>query len=290
MAVSIAGRVSVLTLEPHEPAEPLDAARIRAAIEAARAARLTRLEVLEEVGSTNTYLLERPAPDPGRADACLAERQSAGRGRQGRRWMTPPGGGLALSLAWHFAQPSEVRPALSLATGVAVVRACERAGASGLKLKWPNDVWLAQRKVGGVLVETQGAAAGGSHVVIGIGLNVALSAPLRLEIEASGVRVAALADACPAAPDRSFLAGLLLDELLEMLLRFEQDGFAPFRPAFLALDALKDRPARLDGRERTLTGHARGVDEQGALLIDSEDGRHRVLSGEVSLRPAESAP
>lgn len=268
--------------------EPLDVERIHAAIDAARAGRLGRLEVLEEVDSTNTRLLARSPPEAGRADVCLAERQSAGRGRQGRRWLTPSGSGLALSIAWRFPRPAGAQPALSLATGVAVVRACERLGARRLTLKWPNDVWLEQRKVGGVLVEVQGEASGGAHAVIGIGLNVALTADMRREIESSGVRVAALAEACGAPVARNRLAGLLIDELLEMLVQFERHGFAPFRAAWIALDALKDRPARLTPGARALSGRARGVDEDGALIIEADDGRHRVLSGEVSLRPAES--
>jgi BirA family biotin operon repressor/biotin-[acetyl-CoA-carboxylase] ligase len=154
-------------------------------------------------------------------------------------------------------------------------------------LKWPNDIWFQDRKIGGVLIELRAEASGPAHVVIGVGLNVALSAAARREIEAGGVRVAAVADACAVAPSRNLVAGALLDELLSMLGQFEREGFAAFRDAWMALDALSGRPVQVLLADTAISGTARGVDQEGALLLDTGDRVQRFVSGEASLRVIE---
>jgi BirA family transcriptional regulator, biotin operon repressor / biotin---[acetyl-CoA-carboxylase] ligase len=269
------------------PVELLDAPRIREALGRERGARVRGLEVLFEVDSTNSRLLAAPAPPAGVADVCLCEIQSAGRGRGGRLWVSPFGASIAMSLARTFQDGARVKPALSLAVGVAVARALERTGVRDIRLKWPNDVWLADRKIGGVLVELKTEADGAAQVVIGIGLNVRLSAEARRAIEAGGLRVAALQDACPAPLSRNALAAALLGELLSMLEAFEAEGFSPFRAEWLALDALGGRAARVLGAQGGLVGIARGVDVEGALLLEDGGRLHRFVSGEVSLRLSE---
>jgi BirA family biotin operon repressor/biotin-[acetyl-CoA-carboxylase] ligase len=267
-----------------EPVELLDARRIGAEIDPRRLRGLRKLELLFEVDSTNTRLLSNAPPPPGSADACLCEIQHAGRGRRGRRWIAPFGGGIAMSVAWTFGDGARTLPALSLAVGVAVVRAARRAGAQGVALKWPNDIWFGDRKIGGVLIELRAEASGPAHVVIGVGVNVALPAAARREIEAGGACVAAVADACAAAPSRNLLAGALLDELLSMLGQFEREGFAAFRDAWTALDALNGRPARVLLADAVISGTAHGVDEEGALLLEVGGRMERFVSGEASLR------
>jgi len=272
---------------PH-PVELLDARRIRSAMDAGRNRQLRELELLFEVDSTNTRLLGAAPPPYGSADACLCELQHAGRGRRGRRWIAPFGAGLAMSLGWAFSDASRALPALSLGVGVAVSRALARAGARGISLKWPNDIWFNDRKIGGVLLELKAEAGGPAHVVIGIGLNVALCAESRREIEETRVRVAAVADACPEPPSRNWLAGAILDELLSMLAQFGREGFAPFRRDWMALDALAGRPAQVAMGEQLISGIASGVDSDGALQLESGGKLRKFVSGEVSLRLIES--
>jgi BirA family biotin operon repressor/biotin-[acetyl-CoA-carboxylase] ligase len=269
------------------PVELLDARRIGAELDPQRKAQLRKLELLFEVDSTNSRLLAAAAPPLGRADACLSELQHAGRGRRGRRWIAPFGAGVALSVAWTFSDAARSLPGLSLGVGVAVARAVQRAGAQGVKLKWPNDIWYQDRKIGGVLVELRAEAGGPAHVVVGVGINVALSAGARREIEADGVSVAAVADACAVAPSRNSVAGAILDELLSMLGHFEREGFAAFRDAWTGLDALSGRPARVWLGGTAISGTARGVDQEGALLLDTGDRVQRFVSGEASLRAIE---
>ncbi len=267
-----------------DPLELLDAQRIRAEIDPRHLQQLRALELLFEVDSTNTRLLDRSAPPAGRADACLSELQHAGRGRRGRRWIAPFGAGVALSLSWTFRDGASTLAALSLAVGVAVARALGRAGAHGMTLKWPNDIWFESRKIGGVLIELRAEAGGPAHVVIGVGINVTLTAEARREIESSGVAVAAVADASGGLPSRNLVAGAILDELLSMLARFERDGFGAFRDTWTALDALSGRPVQVLLAEKCLYGTARGVDRDGALLLETASGVQRFVSGEASLR------
>jgi BirA family biotin operon repressor/biotin-[acetyl-CoA-carboxylase] ligase len=284
------------------PVELLDAERIRAEIDPRRLQQLRRFEVLFEVDSTNTRLLDRSAPPAGHADVCLSELQHAGRGRRGRRWIAPFGAGVTLSMSWSFRDAASTLAALSLAVGVAVTRALKRCGAQGVALKWPNDIWFEDRKIGGVLIELRAEAGGPAHVVIGVGLNVALTTESRREIEAGGiagaahagaaVAVAAVADACGRLPARNLVAGAILDELLSMLGEFEREGFTAFRNDWMALDALRGRPARVlladaAAADAVVVGTARGVDQEGALLLETGDRVQRFVSGEASLRVIE---
>jgi BirA family biotin operon repressor/biotin-[acetyl-CoA-carboxylase] ligase len=267
-----------------KPVELLDAGRIRTELSAQSAAHLRGLELLFDVDSTNTRLLACAAPPPGMADVCLAELQHAGRGRLGRRWIAPFGGSLAMSLGWTCSDVVRTLPALSLGVGVAVSRALRRAGAQGISLKWPNDIWFNDRKLGGVLIELRGEAGGPAHVVVGIGVNVSLPDEARREVESSAAAVAAVADACRQPPSRNLLAGAILDELLSMLLEYERFGFAAFRDAWTALDGLSGRPAQVIVGQNSILGIARGVDADGALLLETPDRVQRFVSGEASLR------
>jgi BirA family biotin operon repressor/biotin-[acetyl-CoA-carboxylase] ligase len=270
-----------------DPVELLDARRIGAELDSRRMAQVRNLELEFEVDSTNTRLLGNAPPPVGRADVCLSELQHAGRGRRGRRWIAPFGSGVALSVAWIFGDGVRALPALSLAVGVSISRALVRAGALGVRLKWPNDIWFQDRKIGGVLIELRAEDSGPAHVVIGVGINVVLPAAARREIEAAGIRVAAVADACAVAPSRNSVAGAILDELLSMLGRFEREGFAAYRDDWMALDALAGRPAHVVLADGVISGTARGVDQEGALLLDTGKGLQRFVSGEASLRVIE---
>lgn len=269
------------------PIELLNVRRIAEAVGVERKTLLRRLDLLFELDSTNTHLLAAKPPAHGAAHVCLSELQHAGRGRRGRRWIAPFGGSIAMSAAWVFSDTAHASPTLSLAVGVAVSRALTRAGAQGISLKWPNDIWFRDRKVGGVLIELRAEAGGPAYVVIGLGLNVTLEQAARRQIEATGVRVAAVADACAEPPSRNVLAGSILDELLSMLVEFEREGFAPFRQAWTALDALSGRAARVLVGNEAISGIARGVDSEGALLLESGGRMQRFVSGEVSLQLTE---
>ncbi|HEX5125825.1 MAG TPA: biotin--[acetyl-CoA-carboxylase] ligase [Rhodocyclaceae bacterium] len=229
--------------------------------------------------STNSQLLERATRGAPLGTAVVADIQTAGRGRRGRVWQSAPGHSLTFSLLWRFPDRFSLA-GLSLAVGVAVARALERCGVDGLALKWPNDIILDGRKLGGVLVEVafdeRGAAA-----VMGIGINLK-SHPSWSNLEQP---VACLQDAnCFAG--REALLAFILGELAIVMDSFSRDSFAALRDDWLARHAYQDLPVKINAESRQLIGICRGVDGEGALLLESESGGLSVMNGDVTLRGA----
>jgi BirA family biotin operon repressor/biotin-[acetyl-CoA-carboxylase] ligase len=265
-------------------AEPLSAQAIAAAQSAAGRDRVSRLDTAWTVGSTNTVLLERPNPAPGRTEVMLAEYQTAGRGRRGRTWVAPPGGAICLSLSWLFREVPRDLGALGLVIGVCAVRALTARGVPRLQLKWPNDLLIDDRKLGGILIELRAESAGPACVIIGIGLNVALGSELLEHIARTGLAPIDLATAGPQGLSRNTLAAMLIDAFTTGLLEFERDGLKRFVQEWLQADALRGRPVSVMGAEQATKGVARGIDLDGALLVETPQGLVRFVSGDVSVR------
>lgn len=258
-----------------------------------------RIELLDECDSTNAQLAARRDAPGGSVLAC--EYQSAGRGRRGRAWNSGIACALTFSVLWRFALPSAALSGLSLAVAVMVARALEQQGCRGMGLKWPNDLLLQDRKLGGILIElasreaaredgTTDAGQPGARetvCIIGIGLNVRLPPAVAREIDRP---VTDLASACNATtlPSRTQLLAAVLRELASGLGVFEQQGFAAFREAWLARHAHQGRDVSivLDGRT-LMQGRVEGLGDDGSLLLRSGGRLHAVHSGEVSLRGIE---
>lgn len=255
-----------------QPIERLDAARLRKQLPSK-----LKLDVATVIDSTNTRLLEAG----GEADpqALLAELQTAGRGRRGRNWVSPFGANLYLSLAWSFSQWPAQLSALPLAVGVVCARALNNLGAPA-GIKWPNDLLVSGRKLGGILIEHRGETGGPCRVVIGIGINVAMSANQAGDIAQPWI---SLSDAAGKPVSRNVLAIELLSGLMDALPRFERNGFAAFTAGWEQYDLTADRPVRIEASP-AYEGIARGVDANGALIVETPSGRQAVHSGEVSLR------
>ncbi|HUO81517.1 MAG TPA: biotin--[acetyl-CoA-carboxylase] ligase [Gammaproteobacteria bacterium] len=269
------------------PFELLDAGRIIGHLPADVSGRIERLERFLSLPSTNSHLLGAAPPEPGRAQVCLTEHQSAGRGRRGRRWQSALGGGLCLSIGWRYAEQPPQLSALSLAIGVAVHAALTATGIQEVMLKWPNDLLWQDRKLGGVLIELNVEAGGPAHVVTGIGLNLRLGR-LRRSIEREGGdQVVDLAEICgPDLPSRNALAASIVADCVRALVRFGDEGFAPFVGLWNDLDAYADRDVEFILDREIVQGTAQGVDEDGALRIDSGGRVRRFVSGEISPRAA----
>jgi BirA family transcriptional regulator, biotin operon repressor / biotin---[acetyl-CoA-carboxylase] ligase len=268
------------------PASPLDAAGVIALLPPATRVLLRQGECAGSTASTNTALLERGAPPPGHFDFLTAEYQSAGRGRRGRSWLAPPGGAICLSWSWCFEGMAAQLGALSLAIGVACLRALRTQGITGVQLKWPNDLVTAQGKLGGILIEMRSESAGPVQVVVGLGLNMALDASLRARIDASGNHPVDLATLAPAGmlPPRNALVAAVLHQGITVMQQFAQGGFLPFCDEYSCADALRDQPVNIQGGAGVSTGIARGVDTDGALRIEHAGTIHRIIGGEVSVR------
>jgi BirA family biotin operon repressor/biotin-[acetyl-CoA-carboxylase] ligase len=257
------------------------------------------VEVLPEIDSTNSELMRRARAGQTAPVLLVAESQTAGRGRLGRAWHGQAGSALTFSLGLPLA-PQDWS-GLSLAVGLSLARSLDPQGDLGVRLKWPNDLWVARPgtaqgwgKLGGILIETAVATGQPSatahalstppqpsrYCVVGVGINI--EAP-----QAPGLSTAPLGlkdlQAGHTAPD---VLARVATPLLATLLAFEGGGFAPLQHAFNARDALRDMPVALsDGR----MGTARGVDASGALLIETDAGQEAITSAEVSVRPRAGA-
>jgi BirA family biotin operon repressor/biotin-[acetyl-CoA-carboxylase] ligase len=266
----------------------LDRNAILAEISPEMRERVTPLEVLLTVDSTNRHVAEQAANLPGTTHVCVAEVQNAGRGRRGRSWVAPFGTGVCMSMSWQFVEAPPTFSALSLAVGVAAVRAFRRLGIQGVGLKWPNDLIWQQRKLGGILIEMRGESAGPAQVVIGIGINMRMPAPVRLMLAEQ--QAALIADVHEImrerTPTRNTLIAMLAEEMTKMLQTFGQRGFEPFVDEWRRLDTLADAPVRVMSGTETTLGRARGVELDGTLLVDVDGVLRRFASGEVSLRAA----
>lgn len=242
------------------------------------------IEVMDECPSTNTELAGRAARGAAHGAVLACEHQSAGRGRRGNSWLSAVGGSVAFSLLWRFSRGAGALSGLSLAVAVAVARALEGLGIAGVQVKWPNDLYCRDRKLGGILIEISGDNLGPSAAVVGVGLNVRLDARLHDRIAQP---VTDLAHCCNAPPSRTVLIVALLKSLAGVLEKFGREGFAPFREEWLRRHAWQGRRVALSLADRRVAeGEVVGVAEDGALVLASTQGIERFHSGELTLRPS----
>lgn len=240
------------------------------------------LTTLTECTSTNSVLMDAPPPDDGHTHVVVSEFQSAGRGRRGRQWQSWPGCSLTFSALWRFPAGAPVPAGLSLVAGLAVVRALEQLGVTGLQLKWPNDVLVHGDKLAGILVELVPGRGQSLAAIVGIGINLRLPPGTQIP-DQSGVTD--LASHLPAQPDRNELLAHLLREMHALFRTYAAAGFPALRGAWQQRNAFADLPVRIIGEQKELAGTCIGVDDDGALLLHTDDtGTIRILSGEVSLR------
>lgn len=259
----------------------LDAAAVRSSLSPIATQLLKSLQVHPVIDSTNAELLRQAGQGVSEGTVCTAEQQTAGRGRRGRQWVSPFGRNIYLSVLWEFAAGPSALEGLSLAVGVAVARALSNCGVDNVRLKWPNDVFIGDAKLGGILLEMKSNAEGVCQVVVGVGINVAMPEEASAAIDQPWVDIARDGGIA----DRSRLLAALLDELLPMLAQYESKGFARWREEWLALDAYAGQPVVLISGDQRQEGIAQGVDETGALRLETSAGLELFFGGEVSMRP-----
>ncbi len=261
---------------------------VEAALDPGTRARVAALEVVAVAESTNSTLLARTPPADGRCEVLIAEYQSGGRGRRGRRWVAPLASGILMSVSCRYAQARPDLSGVTLAVGVAILRALARFEVADLKLKWPNDVLHDGAKLAGVLCELKVEAGGPAHVVVGVGLNVALPAGTVAELAAQGRIVTDLTAVRPALDCslRAALAAALIGELTGALDEFGRTGLASYIDEWRAADALDFRAVTVEAGGAVTEGVACGISADGALLVDVDGRIARIEAGEVSVRTA----
>lgn len=262
------------------PLELLDRSSILASLDGAAARSLSNLLVEFSLDSTNAAVRRLPLAGQ-HATAVLAEHQAAGRGRHGREWHSPFGSNLYLSLGWTFDQPMSALGSLALVVALASAQSLQRLGLNGHGIKWPNDLVLDGRKLCGCLVEMQGSAQGPCHVVLGVGINVNMPATAaERHIDQPWTDLRTHLPAC----SRNELATVVLEELTRHITRFSQHGFTPLMDAWTRWDVLQGRTTTVHTGNGHVRGIARGVDQHGALLLDTGSTVLKLHSGEASLR------
>ncbi len=270
------------------PLELLDPGHILAALDPAAQARIARLEIHDALDSTNTRLMaEAAGGEAGGAPSgtlCLAERQTAGRGRIGRTWVSPFGANLYLSLLWRFPFGPAGMGGLSLAAGAAVADALRTVGAQDIALKWPNDILWQRRKLAGLLLEVAGEVQGPAHVVVGVGVNTHLGPDQGAAIDRPWVDLDQVLG--PGNYSRNALAAGVAAALTEAMARFARDGLGPFLADWERYDLYRGEPVEIRWGRETVRGIHVGLDSQGALRLDTGAGTQTFQAGEVSLRPA----
>jgi BirA family biotin operon repressor/biotin-[acetyl-CoA-carboxylase] ligase len=261
--------------------ELLDRESIHGLLTADAQHRLGCLTLLGTTCSTNAQALAGIPQQSGLAHVWLAEHQTAGRGRRGRPWVSTYGENLYLSLAWRFDLPMAELAGLSLAAGVVVSEALADAGIVGHALKWPNDVTLDGRKLGGILVEAVGESGGPAAAVIGIGINFRLSSDAAGAIDQPWASLEQIVDE---PVSRNALAGRLIDRLIRACGLYGRDRLGPFLASWQRYDGLRDRAVRILHGPNAIDGIYRGVADDGAAIIENADGLAAYHAGEVSLR------
>ncbi|MBS6438970.1 MULTISPECIES: bifunctional biotin--[acetyl-CoA-carboxylase] ligase/biotin operon repressor BirA [Pantoea] len=238
------------------------------------------LAIIPVIDSTNQYLLER-MNELQSGDACIAEYQQAGRGRRGRQWFSPFGANLYMSMYWRLEQGPAAAMGLSLVIGIVIAETLQQLGAQNVRVKWPNDLYLQDRKLAGILVELTGKTGDAAQIVMGAGINLAMRGAEAAQINQGWINL----QEAGIAIDRNDLAAKLINSLREALPLFERDGLAPFTERWKALDNFFNRPVKLLIGEREIHGIARGIDKQGGLLLEQDGEVKSWVGGEISLRP-----
>ncbi len=265
--------------------EMLDARRIADHSRQQGLATAPRLEILSVIDSSNRWMMDEALRGTPSGSVCLAEYQTAGKGRRGRRWISPFGGNLYLSMLYRTAAGPGALGGLSIAAGLTVAKVLRDAGAREVGVKWPNDLLWRQRKLAGLLVEVAGEQGGPSRAVIGLGLNLRMSGGEGARIDQPWVDLEEILG--DAMPPRNLLAARLIAALRGMAAGFARHGLAGWRDAWRDFDLYRDREVVILLGEKRERGICRGIDEQGALLLEQGGGLTPFHGGEVSLRSAE---
>ena len=260
----------------------IDADTVRDALSDGVLRHLADLESFAAIESTNTYLMQRDGPQPGTLRVALTANQTAGRGRHGKTWQSPPGSGLALSTAYTFASQPGNLPALTLVIGLAAIDALEELGIGGVQLKWPNDLIARNAKLGGILTEAQSQDPGVVTIVTGIGVNIDLGPGFMLEASDEAARpVIDIETLVATRPRTEAIAAALVNRFHEAFGRFESTGLGGFASGWADRDWLLGRDVIVETAGTRIAGVGAGIDEDGALLLDTGGALRRVTSGTV---------
>ncbi len=245
---------------------------------------ICELEIHDCIHSTNSYLVEKSHKSLQSGIVCFSEYQTAGKGRRGREWVSPFGSNIYLSILWRFQNGPAAISGLSLAIGVAVIRALNDCGINGVGLKWPNDIYWQGKKLAGLLIEVSGEAGGPCSAVVGLGVNFYMPNEDAKAITQDWVDLEQIL-AGNSAKIRNKLSATLLNYLIPMIAHFEQDTLAYYIEEWRRYDCMMGKDVAIYMGQQVFTGRVAGINDEGLLLLTDEHGTVKAFaSGEVSFR------
>lgn len=234
-----------------------------------------RFYLIPIIDSTNQFLLDR-IEQLDSATVCVAEYQYNGRGRRGRSWFSPFGTNLYLSMYWKFAAGPLAVMGLSLVVGIAITKVLRQLSGKAIRVKWPNDLYLDDKKLAGILIDMVGRSGDDLHVVIGVGINLMMQVSNPEIIDQEWIKLGNI--------DRNQLVAKLISSLSDTMMVFEQKGLVNFIDEWNGLDNFINRPVKLIMGDETIYGISKGINEQGAILLEQEGCIKPYIGGEISLR------
>lgn len=269
----------------HTSLELLDKSRIYGLLNTATQQSLAELVVHDQIDSTNSYLVKLSNANPETsAVVCLAEQQTAGKGRRGREWISPFGSNVYASIIWRFDEGPANLSGLSLAIGVAIINALKIHGIDDAGLKWPNDIYWQQRKLGGILVEVSGEVDGPCHAVIGLGLNLFLAEQHSAKIDQDWVDINEILGESHQL-SRNQLLATLIEQLIAVTSLYRSESFALYRDQWRQFDCMQGQQVSLYMGNTQIDGTILGINDAGLLILQTESGATQSFaSGEVSFR------
>ena len=275
--VAVSGKGYRLT----QPLELLKQSTIEALLSPSAKTLLNDLEIHPKIDSTNRYLVNSVEQGCRSGTVCLAEMQTAGRGRLGRQWISPFGRNIYLSLLWRFSGGPGTLSGLSLAAGVAIVRAFKNSGVHEIGLKWPNDIYWRKRKLGGILVEVLGEANGPCSAVIGLGINFYIPERSARSIDQDWTDLEHITG--DTRPSRNAMVSGILNELTPIVEGFEKTGLKPYLDEWRKWDCVRGESVTLCAGNSKICGEVLGITDDGLLILRDQQGQvSHFASGEVS--------
>ncbi len=265
-----------------QPIDLLNHDEIQSKLSVSVADKLAQMHCLQEIDSTNRYASELESPQVGALSVVLAEMQTAGKGRRGRQWISPYAANIYMSILWPLQRPLHESGMLSPMLAISMLTALEQLGVTGLSLKWPNDIYCHNKKLAGLLIKCSGEISGGCKMVVGMGVNVLMSQFENINIDQHWTDMSSHTQG--EHYSRNDVVAKLIDNAVSALVQFESNVIEDLVGTWSQWDIMKDKPVELHSAQTIQTGVARGIDNDGCLLLETSNGMEKISAGDVSLR------
>lgn len=264
----------------------LDAQSILAKLSQATSKRLQKLNIEQQTSSTNISIAENALPKAGHFSVLLAEMQTAGKGRRGRAWVSPYAANIYMSVLCNMQKPLSELSTVSPSLAICIAQALTDIGVQGIGLKWPNDIYCENKKLAGLLIECSGELSGYTKMIIGIGVNVYMSQHNNISIEQRWTDIISHLDVNRNKDlfSRNELVASLLNHMQPLLDEINHSDSSGLSEQWAQWDIMGNKRVVLHAATESISGIARGIDDYGCLLLETDAGLQQISAGDVSLR------